>query len=261
MLRFFRQIRKTLMEQNKVRSYILYAVGEIALVMIGILLALQVNNWNERRQNNQLEKEYYCRFLENINQDEDALKSFVANTEKRLVSANQFVRLLQQPKTRKVDAGTASFETILGSAVQFAPNNTAFLDLTAGSNLNLLKDIKAKEALNNYYKKVNDYMEIATLNNNFVVERNISNYSDIRETGYIHARMLTDRYIQGMDQDVYENMNIDFTEYIKPKIKDSLINNGVRIISTVYRRLELYSFVQDEIGIMQELLATKCEEK
>ena len=49
MLRFFRAIRKKLMEQNKVRTYLLYALGEIALVMIGILLALQVNNWNERR--------------------------------------------------------------------------------------------------------------------------------------------------------------------------------------------------------------------
>ena len=49
MLRFFRHIRKTLMEQNKIRSYALYAIGEIALVMIGILLALQVNNWNEQR--------------------------------------------------------------------------------------------------------------------------------------------------------------------------------------------------------------------
>ncbi len=50
MLRFFRHIRKTLMEQNKVRAYFFYAIGEIALVMIGILLALQVNNWNEGRK-------------------------------------------------------------------------------------------------------------------------------------------------------------------------------------------------------------------
>jgi hypothetical protein len=49
MLRFFRNIRKSLMEKNNVRTYILYAIGEVALVMIGILLALQVNNWNEER--------------------------------------------------------------------------------------------------------------------------------------------------------------------------------------------------------------------
>ncbi len=49
MLRFFRQIRQRLLTDNKFSKYLLYAVGEILLVVIGILIALQVNNWNERR--------------------------------------------------------------------------------------------------------------------------------------------------------------------------------------------------------------------
>lgn len=62
MLRFFRQIRKTLMEQNKVRSYLFYAIGEILLVVIGILIALQVNNWNEQRKLSQ-ELDSYARAI------------------------------------------------------------------------------------------------------------------------------------------------------------------------------------------------------
>jgi len=50
MLRFFRTIRKKLIEQDNVRKYLLYAIGEILLVVIGILIALQVNNWNEVRK-------------------------------------------------------------------------------------------------------------------------------------------------------------------------------------------------------------------
>lgn len=50
MLRFFRQIRKKLIKEDNVRKYIWYALGEILLVMVGILLALQVNNWNEQRK-------------------------------------------------------------------------------------------------------------------------------------------------------------------------------------------------------------------
>lgn len=49
MISFFRKIRQKLLSQNQVTRYLAYAIGEIFLVMIGILLALQVNNWNEER--------------------------------------------------------------------------------------------------------------------------------------------------------------------------------------------------------------------
>ncbi|MFD2565754.1 DUF6090 family protein [Pseudotenacibaculum haliotis] len=52
MLKIFRRVRQKLLRENKVSNYMLYAIGEIALVMIGILLALQVNNWNEERKSN-----------------------------------------------------------------------------------------------------------------------------------------------------------------------------------------------------------------
>lgn len=50
MIKFFRTIRKKLIEQGKTVSYLKYAIGEILLVVIGILIALQVNNWNEQRK-------------------------------------------------------------------------------------------------------------------------------------------------------------------------------------------------------------------
>ncbi|MCJ7468418.1 MAG: DUF6090 family protein [Maribacter sp.] len=50
MINFFRKIRQSLLAENKFSKYLLYAIGEITLVMIGILLALQVNNWNEGRK-------------------------------------------------------------------------------------------------------------------------------------------------------------------------------------------------------------------
>ena len=55
MLRFFKNIRKNLATENKVAPYLRYAIGEILLVVVGILIALQVNNWNENRKS---EKEF-----------------------------------------------------------------------------------------------------------------------------------------------------------------------------------------------------------
>lgn len=65
MIRFFRKARITLLENNRVRKYVLYAIGEILLVMIGILLALQVNNWNEGVK----EREVETALLENLRSD------------------------------------------------------------------------------------------------------------------------------------------------------------------------------------------------
>jgi hypothetical protein len=50
-IKFFRKIRQRLVTENKFSKYMLYAIGEITLVVIGILIALQINNWNENRNN------------------------------------------------------------------------------------------------------------------------------------------------------------------------------------------------------------------
>lgn len=73
MINFFRKIRQNLLAQNKTSSYLKYAIGEIVLVMIGILLALQVNNWNERR----IERNEIQTKLVHINEE-------IANTKKNL---------------------------------------------------------------------------------------------------------------------------------------------------------------------------------
>ena len=56
MIKFFRKIRQNLLMENKTGKYFKYAIGEIVLVMIGILLALQVNNWNENRKISNIEQ-------------------------------------------------------------------------------------------------------------------------------------------------------------------------------------------------------------
>ncbi|GGD93765.1 DUF6090 family protein [Planktosalinus lacus] len=58
MIKFFRRIRHKLLTENNFRKYLLYAIGEIILVVIGILIALQINNWNDRKQQHQSDIEF-----------------------------------------------------------------------------------------------------------------------------------------------------------------------------------------------------------
>ena len=65
MIKFFRKIRQNLLTENKTGKYFKYAIGEIVLVMIGILLALQVSNWNQERKDRISER----KLLDNIHRD------------------------------------------------------------------------------------------------------------------------------------------------------------------------------------------------
>lgn len=69
MIPFFRKIRKKFLAENRVTKYLVYALGEIILVVIGILIALQVNNWNEgrkeHRQGELLRQNIYREFVQN----------------------------------------------------------------------------------------------------------------------------------------------------------------------------------------------------
>lgn len=77
MIKFFRKIRQQLLTENKFSKYLIYALGEIFLVVIGILLALQINNWNEDQKNKALEKNMLENVVENLEQNSDRLKSHI----------------------------------------------------------------------------------------------------------------------------------------------------------------------------------------
>ena len=69
MIKFFRKIRQSNLKEGKIANYIKYALGEILLVMIGILLALQVNNWNENRKNYAKSKNYLTEIESDLKKD------------------------------------------------------------------------------------------------------------------------------------------------------------------------------------------------
>ena len=66
MLTFFRRIRKALLDSGSTGKYLLYAIGEIALVVIGILIALQINNWNDWRKDRRTEQVYLANLMDEL---------------------------------------------------------------------------------------------------------------------------------------------------------------------------------------------------
>lgn len=85
------------MEQNNVRTYIFYAVGEILLVVIGILLALQVNNWNEERKAHEFERTILTQLRSAVIEDLDFIGNHLLNlrTKRKLQAHYYFDRMLK----------------------------------------------------------------------------------------------------------------------------------------------------------------------
>ena len=83
MLGFLRRLRSSLIEENHLRKYLVYAVGEILLVMIGILLALQVNNWNQNRKDRIAEQEIVVELRKEFQENLRSVQETIAYEEMR----------------------------------------------------------------------------------------------------------------------------------------------------------------------------------
>lgn len=256
-MKVFRNIRQKLASENKVAKYLRYAVGEILLVVIGILIALQINNWNAERKERNLESKYYCRLHEDIIQDKEQISNLTELAKERLKASNQAVRLLLNDKANKLDVGTQLHLAIKAIYSDFKPNNSAFEDLKSGANLNIIKDKSIIKALNHYFNKVEELKSIIMVNGEYAVGI-IFSHTDNFANGLNQASMKSGRFLTGMERDIYDAIPIDKDEVLSEKMKTRLLNESLEYISVNTRQLGLYNNIMDEIDVLKELLEAKC---
>ena len=103
MLIFFRRIRKGLLGNGATSKYLLYAIGEIALVVVGILIALQINNWNEERKFTKTEAYTLNEILSNLEEDADQMKLIVERRNNAEKSSEKLVPSLSNGKDLTLD--------------------------------------------------------------------------------------------------------------------------------------------------------------
>ena len=246
-----------MIKENKVSKYMLYAIGEIVLVVIGILIALQINNWNEQKKENALEQEYYCRLLEDAQQDLEQVSNLLTSSKNRLAASNEAIRLLSKVNTPKFSFGLQLNLSIRAIYSDFTPNNAAFEDLKSGANLKIIKDKDIVKILNNYFNKVEEYSSIVIVNAQIALDVFYA-HKDRFSIGWVHASMKSNRFKEGMDKDVYDAINLDYNEEISEEVKQQLLNDCLMIISSNSRQIELYNFIIDEINILINQLKSKC---
>ena len=175
MIKVFRRIRQKLLLHNKTATYLLYAIGEIILVVIGILIALQFNNWNEGRKNQQE--------LDNI------LVNIVNDLKTDTLSANAVIKLYDsiEANSKRIIAKEVTLENqekfpLVRSLVSvYSPFNIqtkGFEKIKRFSNQNDIKNDSLVSSISQFYVALSGIIDD---NNNFIKKEVTENIDAFKE--------------------------------------------------------------------------------
>lgn len=209
MIKFFRKIRQKLLSENKFSQYLKYAIGEIALLVIGILIALSINNWNEKRKENQLWENY-----------KDNLRVEIES------NFSETIRLLDWHQ-QKHDYGELIVKTLaedmivgdqdtLFAAVElfgwlYSPPGyvqDVWGELYSTGNINLIKNDRLRSKLTVLYRKLNQYRINSEEMNSYIL-----GYRRI-VTRYVPATIRMD-FVHYTDERIYRGGFKDYPDMEK----------------------------------------------
>ena len=148
MIKFFRHIRKRLLTENKFSKYLLYAIGEILLVVIGILIALSINNWNEEQKNRIEEKNLLLELRTEFRQKKESLETYGRDCNGYIDNINIYYTYADD-STREYDTDSLRFlvNGLRGQALPITPNST-LNSIENSAKIYLIKN----DELRNYFK-------------------------------------------------------------------------------------------------------------
>lgn len=152
MIKFFRKIRQKLLSVNNFRKYLLYAVGEIVLVVIGILIALSINNWNESRKQSSAEKEFITSVKNDLKQDKFFIEQIIALNEPRMEAYEILNRDLQSLYNNDRKTLDSIFKNYFRSQRTFYPISGSYESAVSG---NQITNFRNKELVQKVVKLYN----------------------------------------------------------------------------------------------------------
>ena len=138
MIKFFRKIRQKLLTENKFNKYLIYAIGEIVLVVIGILIALGINNWNNEQKDSQAEVKYLSQIKKSLKENDLILNERIKSDKRLLKLGGQLYNHLKAQKNlndsikqilvvlqydQMVSFNMAAFENLKNDGLSFISND------------------------------------------------------------------------------------------------------------------------------------------
>ena len=153
MIKFFRIIRQQLLTENKFSKYLLYAIGEIVLVVIGILIALGVNNLNEEAKEHKLGKDYLSRIHRDLVQDTISFRSIIITNNKLREDIKGLLITLygEVDNIEQVQDMSEVYDKAMDQV--FSPNNNTYNSIISSGTLGFIQNLELKEKIVDLYSE------------------------------------------------------------------------------------------------------------
>ncbi|MCR9291043.1 MAG: DUF6090 family protein [Bacteroidetes bacterium] len=154
MQKFFRRIRLKILSKGNLKRYLIYAIVEILLIVIGILLALSLNTWQNNNINSTIEKDYISDLIIDIRQDTSYFN------DRRIKNIKTKIEALNQAKAYLLGNyqinDTLLFLNKVGYGARYSrvvatSNSSTYTELVSTGNLRIIKDKEIRKEIINYY--------------------------------------------------------------------------------------------------------------
>ena len=162
MLKFFRKIRYNLIENNKTAKYLKYAIGEIILVVIGILIALSINNWNEQKNNKIEESIILKNLIEDLRADIDGYNESIDWLKSRQAIVDSLLIYLKNPNFPVNDDKLTYWLITSGYILDYTPVYPTYTEIIGSGKLSLIESEEIKRELANYKSNFDNDVRVFT---------------------------------------------------------------------------------------------------
>lgn len=181
MIKFFRKIRQKLLTENKFSKYLIYAVGEIVLVVIGILIALYINNLNTDKQELITLKGYLNNISQNIKADQVNLDRISVFRDSSIIGSKYFINIIEEENSLKEQYSIYFSEYFKYNPwldKYFQSDNSGFEALKNSGYLSKIQQSTLETELYKYYRLVDQIENEEKYLNNFMEEMKYDIYKN-----------------------------------------------------------------------------------
>ncbi|MCV9387327.1 DUF6090 family protein [Reichenbachiella ulvae] len=161
MIKFFRKIRQNLITENNFSKYLFYAIGEIILVVIGILIAVQINDFKNTSVENELEQNYLTNLIIELRQDSVGFTKNYREIKTQARTKSLFLDIIRG--RNKSDSIIVFFEYQWKPIQPYIPVKATFTEMSSSSHLRIIKNDMLREKIIKLYSSYEAFEKEETL--------------------------------------------------------------------------------------------------